>query len=54
MIGDIFILIFRGGGASLKLGAQITNEPLKSGCAKPALQLIEAQKVGAQMRTLAH
>ena len=44
----------RGGGASLKLGAQITDEPLKSGCAKPAIHLIETQKVGAQMRTLAH
>ena len=44
----------RGGGTCSKLGAQITNESLKSGCAKSAIYLIEAQKVGAQMRTLAH
>ena len=44
----------RGGGASSKLGAQITNESLKSGCAKSARYLSGAQKVGAQMRTLAH
>ena len=43
-----------GGGAFSKLGAQITNESLKSGCAKSAIDLIKAQKVGAQMRTLAH
>jgi len=47
-------MVCRGGGASLKLGAQISNEPLESGCAKPAIHLIEAQKVGVQMRTLAH
>ena len=47
-------IYYRGGGACSKLGAQITNESLKSGCAKSAIYLIEAQKVGAQMRTLAH
>ena len=40
--------------ACSKLGAQITYESLKSGGAKYAIYLIEAQKVGAQMRTLAH
>ena len=55
----------RGGGAYYKVGAQITNEflnvgaqitneSLKSGCAKSSISLIEAQKVDAQMRTLAH
>ena len=44
----------RGGGACSKLGAQITSESLKSGCAKSGIYLIETQKVGAQMRTLAH
>ena len=44
----------RGGGACSKLGAQITNESQKSGCAKSAIYLIEAQIVGAQMRSLAH
>ena len=47
-------ITFRGGGACSKLGAQMTNEFLKSGSAKSAIYLIEAQKVGAQMRTLAH
>ena len=44
----------RGNGACSKLGAQITNESLKSGCAKYAIYLIEAQKVDVQMRILAH
>ena len=44
----------RGSGACSKLGAQITYESLKSGCAKSETYLIESQKVGAQMRTLAH
>ena len=43
-----------GGGACLKLGAQISYEPLKSGYTKSAIHLIEAQKVSAQMRTLVH
>ena len=47
-------MIFRGGGACSKLGAQITYKFLKSGCAKTAIYLIEPQKVGAQMRTLTH
>ena len=47
-------ITFRGGGACSKLGAQMTNEFLKSGSAKSAIYLIEAQKVGEQMRTLAH
>ena len=47
-------LFSRGGGACSKLSAQITNESLKNGCAKFAISLIEAQKVGAQMRTLSH
>ena len=41
-------------GAYLKLGAQITTLSLKSGCANFSINLIESQKVGAQMRTLAH
>ena len=47
-------IMSRGGRACSKLGAQINNESLKSGCAKSAIYYIEAQKVGAQMRTLAH
>ena len=39
----------RGGGAYSKLGAQITKESLKTGCAKPENYLTEAQKVGAQV-----
>ena len=44
----------RGGGGCSKLGAQITYETLKSGWAESAINLIETQKVGAQMRTFAH
>ena len=46
--------IFQVGGACSKLGAQITYDSLKSGCAKSAIHLIVAQKVGAQLHTLAH
>ena len=47
-------MLCRGSGACSKLGAKITNKSLKSGCAKPVIYLIEAKKVGVQMRTLAH
>ena len=46
------IVIGRGGGACLKLGAQITYDSLKSGCAESVIYLIEARKV--QMHNLAH
>ena len=51
---NTYVGSYRGGGACSKLGAQITYESLKSVCAQSAINLIEAQKVGAQMRTLAH
>ena len=41
----------RGEGACSKLGAQITNVSLKSGCEKSSINLIEPQEVGEQMRT---
>ena len=48
------LTILRRGGGCSKVGAQITNGTQKSWCAKSAIYLIEARKVGAQMRTPAH
>ena len=44
----------RGVGRCSKLGAQFILKPTKNGCAKSELSLLEAQKVGSQMHTLAH
>ena len=46
--------IFGGSENCSKLGAQITNESPKSGCAKSAISLTEAQKMGVQMRPFAN
>ena len=49
----ISIHITTGAWGCSKVGVQITYYTLKSGCTKYVIHLIETQRVGAQMRTLA-
>ena len=46
------LISIRGGTIYSKLGARLTLQPKKSGCAKSAVSLLKAQKVPAQMHTL--